>query len=101
MIGTTERARQELKKLLEAQTEEAKACLRLVVNEQGQLMLVVDTKREGDKEVEHEGATVMVLGEDLAGELEGITIDVEDTTEGSRLIVSMDQTGTQSPAPDI
>jgi len=43
----------------------------------------------------------MVLGEDLAGELEGITIDVEDTAEGSRLIISRDQTGTQSPAPDI
>jgi Fe-S cluster assembly iron-binding protein IscA len=44
MIGVTERAKQELKKMLAANTDEPESCLRLTANEQGQLGLAIDTR---------------------------------------------------------
>ena len=39
MIGATERAKQELKRILNANTDKPEACLRLTSNDQGQLGL--------------------------------------------------------------
>lgn len=87
MIRTTDSARQELKRLLQTQTDEAGACLRLTSDEGGQLTLIVDVEREGDESIEHEGSRVLVYGKDLADELKETTIDVENTMDGPRLVV--------------
>lgn len=42
MIEVSERAKQELKKILVANPDEPDTCLRLAVNEQGQLGLAID-----------------------------------------------------------
>ena len=92
MIGVTERARQELKKMLVANTDEPEACLRLIANEQGQLGLAIDTERQGDQVVEHDDSKLLVVENDLADSLEGITMDVQDSPEdeGARLVLSQE-----------
>lgn len=88
MVGVSDRARQELKKILTTNTDEPEACLRLTTDEQGQLGLAIDMERDGDKTVEHEDFRVLVVEKDLANALQGITIDVEETSEGARLVIS-------------
>ena len=92
MIGVTERARQELKKMLVANTDEPETCLRLIANEQGQLGLAIDTERQGDQVVEHDDSKLLVVENDLADSLEGITMDVQDSPEdeGARLVLSQE-----------
>ena len=88
MIEVTERARQQLKEILKANTDEPEACLRLTANEQGQLGLAIDMERQGDQVVEHEESKVLLVEKELSDKLEGITIDVEDTQEGTKLVIS-------------
>ena len=62
--------------------------MRLTANDQGQLGLAIDVERQGDQVVEHEDSKVLLVEKDLADTLQGITIDVEDTPEGARLVIS-------------
>ncbi|MFQ6121472.1 MAG: hypothetical protein ACE5LA_00200 [Dehalococcoidales bacterium] len=87
MIGVTERAGQKLKEILSEKVDNPQAVLRLVATEQGQLGLSIDVETPQDKVVEHEGTKVLVVEQGLADNLKGITLDVEDTPEGSRLAV--------------
>lgn len=43
----------------------------------------------GNRVVEHDGSKVLLVEEDLAASLEGLTIGVEDTPEGARLVVKV------------
>jgi len=88
MIGVAERARQELKKILTANTGEPEACLRLSANDQGQLGLAIDKERQGDQAIEHEGSKLLLVEKNLAATLQGITIGVEDTPEGAKLVIT-------------
>ncbi len=45
-------------------------------------------EKQGDQAVEHEDSKVLLVEKDLADTLQGITIDVEDTPEGAKLVVS-------------
>ena len=88
MIGATERAKQELKRILNDNTDKPEACLRLTANDQGQLGLAIDVEREEDQAIEHEDSKVLLVEKNLADTLQGITIDVEDTAEGAKLVIS-------------
>ncbi len=87
MVAVTERARQELKRLLKANTDKPEACLRLKTNDEGQLRLAIDVEKHGDQVVEHEDSKVLLVEKELADTLEGITIDVEDTPQGAKLVI--------------
>ena len=87
MIEVSERAKQELKKILVANTSEPDTCLRLAVNEQGELGLAIDMEKEGDRSVEHEGLKLLLAEEELADTLQGMAIDIEDTAEGARFVM--------------
>jgi len=50
----------------------------------------VDTETLGDQVVEHEGSKVLIVERELADQLEGVTVDVEDTPEGPRLSIFRD-----------
>ena len=91
MIGVTERAKQELKNILRDNVDHPEACLRLTVNPEGQLGLGVDVAGPDDNVVEHEGSYVLLVEPDLATRLVGISLDVEDNPEGSKLVVVSDQ----------
>ena len=86
LMEVTERAKQELKKILTANTDKSEACLRLVTNEGGQLGLTIDVERDGDQTIEHENSKLLLTEKELADTLQGITIDVEDTPEGTKLV---------------
>ena len=88
MVGVTERARQELKDILTTNTDEPEACLRLTADDQGQLRLAIDVEKQDDQVVEHEDSKVLLVEKDLADALQGVTIDIEDTSEGARLVIS-------------
>ena len=87
MIGITERAKKELQKLLTESVEHPNACLRLRTNDEGRLGLGIDIETPGDKVVEYEGSKLLVVEAGLANSLENIAIDVEDSDEGSQLII--------------
>lgn len=88
MLRVSDRARQELKRILTANTDEPEACLKLTADGGGQLRLAIDMERNGGQAVEHEDSKVLLVEKNLAAILQGITIEVEETAEGARLVVS-------------
>ncbi len=88
MIGVTEQAKQELKKILAANTEEPEACLRITSDDQGQFGLAIDKEREGDQAIEHEGSKLLVAEKEIADSLQGVTMDVEGTPEGNKFVIT-------------
>jgi len=103
MLKVTERARQELKNTLIATVDEPKACYRLFVNPQckcglpdcnsGQIGLSIGMAMPSDYVVEHAGSAVLVMGQILASDLEDITMDIDDTPEGPRLVIFKESLG--------
>jgi Fe-S cluster assembly iron-binding protein IscA len=87
MIGVTERAKSELKAILDKNVDNPQACLRLRSNEEGHLGLGIDIEMPGDKTVEYQGSTLLVAEEKLASSLNNKAIDIEDTGEGSQLVI--------------
>jgi Fe-S cluster assembly iron-binding protein IscA len=93
MVEVTERAREELKKALDAQSQSeiADAGLRLALVGPDEFGLGVDTEKQGDEVVEHAGAKVLMIEGPLAEQLSGVTIDVHETEMGPRLVMSKSQ----------
>ena len=92
MIGVTERAKKELREILANNVDHPDACLRLRVDEQGQLGLGIDIEMPGDEIVEYEGSKLLLVERQLADNVEDIALDVEDSNEGSRLVI-VDKSG--------
>lgn len=87
MIGVTERAKQELCRVLSDKVDHPAACLRLkIVNEDG-LGLGIDIERPDDIVVEYEGSALLVVEPGLADSLVDVAIDVEEGDEGNQLVV--------------
>lgn len=93
MIVVTDQARTELKKLLSDNSEGEGSLLRLTANDEGQLGLIIDSEQPGDDTVEHEGTKVFAIEKELAGHLDGVTLDVEDTPEGPMLMLRQEGCG--------
>ncbi|MFO8144058.1 MAG: hypothetical protein R6T78_05255 [Dehalococcoidales bacterium] len=87
MITVTDKAKQELKKTLSDNVDTPGAGLRLVAREGGQLGLGVDIEKADDEVVEFEGSKVLIVEKNLADTLNKITLDVEDTKEGNKLVL--------------
>jgi Fe-S cluster assembly iron-binding protein IscA len=85
MIVVTDDAKKELKKMLTENAQDPNGVLRLTANEQGQLGLVMDNMMDGDKVIEFEGSTVLVVEDHFASHLEGVSLEVEDSPEGPML----------------
>ena len=88
MINITKRAKQELRKLLAKKVDWPGARLRLMDRGQGKLGLGIDIEAPGDHIVEHEGIKVLVVEPELATSLKGVTLDIDDTTKGTELVIS-------------
>lgn len=88
MIGVTERAKQELKKILTDNVDNPQAGLRLTTNESQQLGLGLDIEREEDQVVEYDGSKVLIVEKGLADSLSEVSLDVEDTPEGPKLVIA-------------
>lgn len=87
MITVTERAKQELKRILADKVDMPQARLRLIANDHGGLGLGIDIEAPGDHVVEYEGSRVLIVEPGLAANLKGVTLDVEDNPEGSQLVI--------------
>ena len=93
MIGITDDAKKELKKLIAENAEDPNMSLRLTASEEGQLGLVMDTELPGDQVVEFEGKKVLLVEEHLASHLGGISLEVEETPEGPALLLKQEGCG--------
>ena len=88
MVSVTESACRELKRMLSEKVDWPGARLRLVDRGQGNIGLGIDIELSGDQVVEYEGTKVLVIEPELATNLKGITLDVDDTPEGAELVIS-------------
>jgi Fe-S cluster assembly iron-binding protein IscA len=88
MLTVTENAKQRLKELLLANTNDADFGVRLVLTAAGQTGLVLDREGFADDVVEYEGAKVLLMGPEVAQLVAGATLDTEDTPEGTKLVIS-------------
>ena len=87
MLTITESARQELKKILTSSVDNSYALLRLMDRGQGRLGLGIDIELPGDEVIEHEGSALLLVEHKLATSLKGVTIDTDDTTEGTQIVI--------------
>ena len=87
MIDVTERARQELKKIATEKVDMPQARLRLIANDKGGLGLAIDIEASGDQVVDYQGSKVLIVEPRLAANLKGVTLDVDDTSEGAELVI--------------
>lgn len=88
MVNVTDRAKVALKSALSRSVEEAGIGLRVEISEQGACALYPDWEKAGDQVVEHEGNVLLLIGEEVSQPLEGATIDLTETPEGARLVVT-------------
>lgn len=88
MIDVTKRARQELKRILSETVDMPQARLRIMDRGQGRLGLGLDIEAPGDQAVEYEGLKVLIVEPGLAANLKGVTLDVDDTSDGPTLVIS-------------
>jgi Fe-S cluster assembly iron-binding protein IscA len=91
MVNVTERARaklkelletEKLKELLETESDDQSVGLRLGKTTSGALGIFPDCERPDDQVVEHEGAAVLLVGREIAENVEGTTIDYEEGGPG-------------------
>jgi Fe-S cluster assembly iron-binding protein IscA len=87
MINVTERAKQELKRLLTVSVDLPEARLRLMDRGQGKLGLGIDIEAPDDQVVEYEGIKLLIVEHGLATNLKRVTLDVNDTPEGAELVI--------------
>ncbi len=84
MIIVTESAKEALKRTLPPGGQ-PEAVLRLIANKSRQLALVVDSERENDQLVKHQGDTVLVIDKEVSAAFDGVGIDYQEATGGLRL----------------
>ena len=88
MIHVTERAKQELRKILAKKVDWPGALLRLIDRGEGKIGLGIDIEAPGDKVIEYEGNKILLVESELANNLKEITLDVDNTPQGAELVIS-------------
>jgi Fe-S cluster assembly iron-binding protein IscA len=88
MVNVTDRAKTALKSALSRSVEEPGVGLRVEVSEEGTCALFPDREKAGDQVIEHEGDVLLLIGEDASQPLDGATIDLAQTSEGTQLILT-------------
>lgn len=77
MIRVTERAKEELKRMLSAKLDNPQAAWRLTASGPDKFVLGMDVAVPGDQVVEHEGSKVLLVEQDLADRLQEHTLAFE------------------------
>jgi Fe-S cluster assembly iron-binding protein IscA len=81
-LKVTDQAAAALQQLLEDQDPKPAQVLRLVSNTEGNFLLALDTKKDGDQVVRHKGRMVMVIGPSVSESLSGHILDWKQTRSG-------------------
>ena len=82
MVYITDRARAQLKAATDQIVDESERRLRLGPTADGTLSVYPDRAQDGDQVVEHDGVTVLLIGEHVARALTGRMIDFEERESG-------------------
>ena len=95
MLHVTERARAKLKEILTTEiltTEivDQSVALRLGKTASGEIGVFADRERPDDRVVEYEGTAVLLIGREIAENVEGTTIDYEEGDPGPGLVIMKD-----------
>lgn len=90
MVSVTERAKKKLKELVTTQTDDPSVGLRLDRTSSGQLGIFPDRERTDDQVVEHQGAVVLLVGQNIAQTVGDTTIDYDESGPGPRLVMKRD-----------
>lgn len=96
MLTVTETAKEKLREALQAKIREAEMTFRIMITSAApkRFEIGLDTEREGDQVVENdEGVKVLLIGANLAEELEGMVFDYREVPQGARFTIS-------KPSPD-
>ena len=86
----TEKAKKELKRILEATVEMPQARLRLCERGQGELGIGVDIEESDDLVFNYGEDRILVVKKHLEEKLENITLDVDETAFGPQLVICGD-----------
>jgi Fe-S cluster assembly iron-binding protein IscA len=78
MMNVTERAKEQLKTLLETVVDDSSVGLRLETTSSGQFAVFPDRAGPDDQVVVHEGAVVLLVDRQVAETVGGTTIDYEE-----------------------
>jgi Fe-S cluster assembly iron-binding protein IscA len=100
MIDITEHAKEELNRLLIAKVDWPGALLRLLDRGKGKLGLGIDIQKPGDEVIEYEGKRLLLVEATLAANLEDITLDVDNTPDGTELVI-IEKSQKQSKVTEI
>jgi Fe-S cluster assembly iron-binding protein IscA len=91
MLTVTENAREVLKEILSANSNDPEMGLRLIIDGDNQIKMALGAEEQGDQVIEHDGTKVLMVPSALITVFEGITIDAEETDDGPKLVVQRDQ----------
>ena len=86
----TEKAKKELKRILEATVEMPQARLRLCERGHGELGIGVDIEESDDLVFNYGEERILVVKKHLEEKLENITLDVDETALGPQLVICGD-----------
>ena len=86
MLKVTQRAKEELKRILSAKVDNPKAGVRLTASGPDKFGLGIDVEKPGDQVVKHKSSKVLLVEQGLAGSLEGQTLDFTGTAEGPKFV---------------
>jgi Fe-S cluster assembly iron-binding protein IscA len=89
MVNVTERAKEKLKELLETKNDPLVG-LRLGTTASGQYSVFPDRERGDDQTVEHQGAVVLLVGQEIAQMVGDTTIDYDESGPDPRLVMTHD-----------
>jgi hypothetical protein len=84
----TEAAKKMLKEMLVANTKEADVFIRLKKNSESELELALGREVEGDTVAEYEDSKLLLVAPELEATLGNALLDVQETAEGAKLVVS-------------
>jgi Fe-S cluster assembly iron-binding protein IscA len=90
MVNVTERAKDQLKNLLDARGDHPSVGLRLGTTAWGQYSVFPDRERGDDEVVEYHGSVVLLVGQDIAQMMGGTTIDCDERAPNPRLVLTHD-----------
>jgi Fe-S cluster assembly iron-binding protein IscA len=83
----TERAISVMKDALGKRGRESEQVIRLRIDSQGEISLALDVPRDGDRRVEHQGDTVLVLDPGICVMLSDVVVDVEENDQGRAVVL--------------
>ncbi len=85
MLAVTDKAAQYVRETL--QKESAPGAFRIVGTEEG-YRFALDEAKEGDQVFDHEGENYLLLDTEVGEALSSATLDVQESPDGTRLILS-------------